>query len=522
MDIGPKYHIGHLVFEHLKLYPDVVHQIDAATGEEETYASVLSRSIRLARSLRSFGLKPGDVLAIGGRNHLNVNIPFYAALFNGLPIVGVDPFFKYDEICKLFKKAKPKIAFCQSESIDIYAKAANALGLDIKLIAFDREMSTLTEFVQEYDNGDPEEEFRVAEFDIDKIYVFLITTSGTTGNIKAAAFNHKPFMTKMLGISRLHNQRNVTHEKALNLAPVHWVSRFFSTAYTPLVVSTMVQTSNPDDADHIVDIINKYKPQTALFSPAHMSFLVSRKDKVDMTCFRSISLTGSKIYPEVLLSFKKLLSNDMVALEAYGQTEMIGPVLVPDPKGPIGNCGRGSLPGYIVKLVDVDSREEIKETNVTGELLVKGLRFTEYYNDPEETALAFTEDGYFKTGDLLYRDENDNYYFVDRIKTLIKYRNYHVMPTEIEQVILSHPGVVDVCVVGLRDVEDGEHPAACVVRAPGSTITASDICDLVNSKLANSKGLRGGVFFVDSLPYTSTAKIARGKVKQLIEMQNGK
>lgn len=71
------------------------YQIDAATGQEEKYGSMLSRSIRLARSLRSFGLKPGDVLAVGGRNHLDIRIPFYSAVFNGLPVLGVDPYFKY-------------------------------------------------------------------------------------------------------------------------------------------------------------------------------------------------------------------------------------------------------------------------------------------------------------------------------------------------------------------------------------------------------------------------------------------
>lgn len=76
----------------------ILSQIDAATGEEESYASVLSRSIRMARSLRAFGLKPGDVVAFGGRNHLDIHIPFYASLFNGLPIVGVDPFYKYGNL----------------------------------------------------------------------------------------------------------------------------------------------------------------------------------------------------------------------------------------------------------------------------------------------------------------------------------------------------------------------------------------------------------------------------------------
>lgn len=70
-------------------------QIDAATGKNETYGSVLTRSVRLARCFQKMGLQPGDVLALGGRNHLDLRIPYYAALLTGLPIAGVDPFFKY-------------------------------------------------------------------------------------------------------------------------------------------------------------------------------------------------------------------------------------------------------------------------------------------------------------------------------------------------------------------------------------------------------------------------------------------
>lgn len=74
---------------------DLHPQIDAATDEQETYSSALSRSIRLARRLRRDGFRPGDVLMLGGSNHLDIHIPFYAAHFNGQPVVGVDPFYKF-------------------------------------------------------------------------------------------------------------------------------------------------------------------------------------------------------------------------------------------------------------------------------------------------------------------------------------------------------------------------------------------------------------------------------------------
>ncbi|CAK1590128.1 unnamed protein product [Parnassius mnemosyne] len=202
-------------------------------------------------------------------------------------------------------------------------------------------------------------------------------------------------------------------------------------------------------------------------------------------------------------------------MEAYGMTETLGAVLTPNVNGPSGSCGKPTI-GYDIKLVDPDTGLEIKEPYKNGELLAKGLCFTEYLGNPEETKKAFTEDGYVKSGDLLYRDESDNYFFVERIKLLIKYRNVHVVPSELEELILQHHGVLDVCVTSIPHPEDGQHPVACVVRKPDSTVTAQEIKVLVCNHLSKNKELRGGVVFVDKLPMTSSGKIAQGKLKELV------
>ncbi|XP_045454110.1 luciferin 4-monooxygenase-like [Melitaea cinxia] len=515
MDSNSDIHIGQLLFEKMKIHKDAVCQIDAATGEEESYASVLSRSIRMARSLRAFGLKPGDVVAFGGRNHLDIHIPFYASLFNGLPIVGVDPFYKYDEVRTMFKLTKPKIAFCQSESYEIYSQAAKDLKLDTKIVGFDGGECTFSEFMDTCVANEPEENFKVAEFDVDKIYAFLVSTSGTTGKVKVAAFNHKPFAMKLTWLMQQYNYDKQPKKVVLNLSPVNWISNFFMSVGNPLIGDTKLQSSIPDSYEHIIDIINKYKPVQALFSPPLVTYLVSKKDKVDLTCFKNIGIAGSKIYPGVMAQFKKLLAKDAIAMEAYGQTETMGSVLGPNPKGPSDSCGR-PLPIYAIKLMDLKTSLEIIEPYITGELWAKGPRFTEYYNDPEETAQAFTEDGYFKTGDLLYKDENNNYFYVDRLKALIKYRNSHVIPMELEKLISTYPGVKHVCVVGIKDPLDGERPVACIVKENGTNVSAQEIKDLVANKLSKNKQLRGGVVFLDSLPFTSSQKVSRNKLQEMV------
>ncbi|CAK1541688.1 unnamed protein product [Leptosia nina] len=511
--VKPNNHIGHYIFKSMKEHSDLLFQIDVATHQEETYESVLNRSIKLAKSLRKLGLKPGDTVAFGGFKHLDINIPFYSALFNGHPVIGVDPYFKYDEIKALFKIVVPKVAFCDEETYDTYLKVTKDLELDTKIVAFGNGENSLKKFVESY--GDDEtDNFTVAEFDTNSVYVFLITTSGTTGNVKVAAFKHGAVYRKMVEYTSIKGF-NFKTTTILNLPPVNWVSSSFISLASPLLGQCLVQTSVPDDLDIIVEMINKHKPVYTLAAPSLAAALLKRSNEVDFTCFLYIILTGSKVYPEVLTEFQSLMRKGAFVFESYGQTETLGPILQNLPDAPRGSCGK-SYPTHDIKLIDTETGNEITEPNVPGELWVKGPAMTEYYNDPQETAKAFTEDGYFKTGDLLYRDENNNYYFVERIKTLIKCRNFHVLPTELEDVIRSHPDVIDVCVIGIEDPEDSERPVACVVLREGAEVTAKEIKQLVSDKLSKQKELRGGVVFLRELPRTSTGKIARKKLLHIV------
>ncbi|XP_023938241.2 luciferin 4-monooxygenase [Bicyclus anynana] len=512
--LPPNYNFGQLAFERLGRYKDRIFLIDAATGEEESYGSVLNRSIRLAQALRAFGLSPGDVVAISGPNRIDVCISFFASLFNGLQIIGVDPYSKYDEVRGIFDLTKPKLAFCQNESYDTYARAAVSLNLDVKIVTFDEGDHKMSKFSQKYESLE-QEDFKVAEYDVEKIYPFLISTSGSSGKLKIAAFKNKSMLLKDWLINK-YQDKSMT--KTLLLSPVHWIAFYFFPTGVAFLGGTLILTSKFNNyslnMDHLVEVINKYRPQIALFTPSLITYLLVRKEEVDMTSFRRIIVGGCKFLKEVRQEFKKLLAEDCLVMDLYGQTEMIGPFFGPRPLFSAGSVGV-PLDGYTVELVDPDTGVEITEANVTGEIYVKGPGFSEYYNDPEETKNSFTEDGFFKTGDLLYRDERNNYFFVDRIKTLIKYRCTHIYPIEIEEVIREHPAVAEVCVVGINAPFVGEVPAACVVRREGYDVTAQEIKDLVASKLSENKELRGGVLFLDTLPYTSTGKILRNKLMNM-------
>lgn len=151
--------------------------------------------------------------------------------------------------------------------------------------------------------------------------------------------------------------------------------------------------------------------------------------------------------------------------------------------------------------------------NCPGELRVKSKFLMNGYHNID-SSIAFDESGFLKTGDVVYYDEEFCFYVVDRIKEMIKYRSWHVVPAILEEILLTHPAVSAAVVVGIPDNEDGEHPMACVILKQGITgVSENEIRNYVDDRVDERKKLRGGVIFVKSFPTTVTGKISRRLLK---------
>jgi acyl-coenzyme A synthetase/AMP-(fatty) acid ligase len=192
----------------------------------------------------------------------------------------------------------------------------------------------------------------------------------------------------------------------------------------------------------------------------------------------------------------------------------------------IGSVG-ALLPYQTAKYMSEDGKEV--PVGQVGELWIKGPNvFKGYWKNPEGTAHAKTEDGYFKTGDVGYQDENGHFYITDRVKELIKYKGFQVPPAELEGILVSHPNVNDVAVIGVYDESQAsELPRAYVVPANGlgnGEKEANEIVEWLNKRVANHKKLRGGVRFVDEIPKSVSGKILRRvlKAKALKEQKGAK
>jgi 4-coumarate--CoA ligase len=172
----------------------------------------------------------------------------------------------------------------------------------------------------------------------------------------------------------------------------------------------------------------------------------------------------------------------------------------------------------------VDDAGQELQIGQSGELWLKGPNvFKGYHDDPVKTAESFSKDGFYMTGDICYQDKDGNIFITDRKKELIKYNGFQVAPAELEGLLLSHPKVSDVAVVGVwNDERSTEEPRAYVVVALGASRddnTSREIHEWLQSRVANQKRLRGGIRYIDVVPKSASGKILRNQLRGLVKQE---
>jgi long-chain acyl-CoA synthetase len=192
--------------------------------------------------------------------------------------------------------------------------------------------------------------------------------------------------------------------------------------------------------------------------------------------------------------------------EGYGLTEA-SPIVTTSTGGPVrfGSVGR-VLAGVEIRLVSADGDALVGDV---GEIWVRGANvFQGYYDDPEATSAVLTEDGWLRTGDMATADDDGYLYLVDRSKDLIIVSGFNVYPAEVEEMLLTHPAVAEVAVVGVPHPHTGEAVKAYVVTVPGNDVDEDTLIEYSLDHLARYK-CPSKVIFVDALPRNASGKLVR-------------
>jgi long-chain acyl-CoA synthetase len=207
--------------------------------------------------------------------------------------------------------------------------------------------------------------------------------------------------------------------------------------------------------------------------------------------------------------------------QTYGLTETTGAIInLPpsdhDPKGPnrhrLRSCGVPG-PGVELRIVDTDTMTDCPQGQV-GEIWIRSPQVMKgYWKMPDETAKSIDADGWFRTGDAGYVDADGYVYIHDRVKDMIVSGGENVYPAEVENVLMSHPGIADVAVIGVPDEKWGETPKAIVVRAAGVEVTEQEIIDFARERLAKFK-CPTSVDWIDALPRNPSGKILKKDLRE--------
>ncbi|KAG1440500.1 hypothetical protein G6F56_011898 [Rhizopus delemar] len=303
-----------------------------------------------------------------------------------------------------------------------------------------------------------------------------------------------------------------------------FVSSLFSCLLNSIFFGASVYFLNQDErtAKDVFKAVDKFKINF-LILPPYIVYELGKNPQLaktyDISSLKEVRVGGATVDRAMVHLIKK--TTGVAIVNMYAMTECIG-ITCNDIEntlaGSIGRLGYSNLS----RIVDNDGNDLPVES--IGELRVKGPTMTPgYYRNPKATAELFDEQGYIRTGDLCRVDKDGLYYFVNRIKDLIKHKMFYFYPIDVEKVLITHPSVSDCAVVGIESEEHGTEVARAYVTLVDKTCNKDKILEEIRqyteAQLPESQHLHGGIFEIEDFPRTGSGKIQRFELRQLVKDQ---
>ncbi|MGW7434444.1 long-chain-fatty-acid--CoA ligase [Streptomyces sp. NPDC054849] len=486
-----------------------------------TYAELDAAARRVADLLHSRGIQPGDKVALSCPNLPWFPIVYYGILKAGAVVVPLNVLLKSREIAYHLADSEAKAYFCFEGSADLPMGQEGWSGFgetpgcgDFFLMtaapAEDSPIAgaeTLTAAL-----AGRSADFETVATESGDTAVILYT-SGTTGRPKGAELTHSNVMLNVLTCHKLFGE--VEHDVHLITLPL-----FHS-------FGQVVQMNTGIASQATLVLLPRFDAQAALSLMQHhgvtffagvptmyWALLEAEAPEVDLSriagSLRMAGSGGSALPVEIHRRFKERFG--VTIMEGYGLSET-SPAATFAPRGEEVRPGSIGRPvwGVEVDLVDQDWAP-VRGADAIGEIVVRGHNVMKgYHNRPEATAEVM-RNGWFRTGDLARRDCDGWFYIVDRAKDMILRGGFNVYPREIEEVLLTHPSVSMAAVIGVPHDRHGEEIKACVVLAPGATLTEEELIAWCKKEMAGYKYPRL-VEFHEVLPTNATGKILKRELR---------
>lgn len=474
--------------------------IEGQTGRAITYAQLLPLVHRLAAGLAALGLKKGDVLAIFAPNSPEFALTFHATALLGGVVTMVPPLFTDDEIKTQLRDSGAKFLLTIPQLLDKAREAATAAS--VRKIIVIGESNGAVPFASLLAQGDGAIE---ALINPQEDLAALPYSSGTTGFPKGVMLTHRNLVSMLCQMQA--NDPMTREDTMICVVPMYHLYGLHVVMNMGLSQGATVVTLPRYDLKQFLETLQNYEVTVAPLVPP-LVLALSRApeiDNYDLSKLKLVHCGAASLASNVAAECSKRLGCQIKY--GYGLTEVspLSHASVPqkhDKPGSVGYC----LPNTECKIVDLETNAELS-ANEVGEIWIRGPQVMKgYLGNHKATAEMIDEEGWLRSGDIGYVDEQGRLFVVDRLKELIKYKGRQVAPAELEAILLSHPAVADAGVIPSPDEEVGEVPKAFVVlKGPA---TAAEIMEFVEQRVAPHKRIRQ-VEFVDEIPKSPAGKILR-------------
>ena len=489
------------------LNPDLEALVDLSPDGSETlrltFAELDRRADRVANLLTGLGLASGDRVAVLLPTGHRFVETFYGAARVGLVLVPLNWRLVADELAFMLHNSGATALVYDAEYDAVVAELHRRGGGEggTALVHWLRVGPDTPTWASDFDalrDRAPESPVPVgADGDAP---LFIMYTSGTTGLPKGVVHTHDSVQWCVFTIAASVDTRfKDRYLIALPLFHVAALAPLFGGVYQGATLVLMRQF----DPARIWQVFCDERITTTLAVPAMLNFMLPgyRPELRQALALRWIMSGASPVPPSLIKSYADL---GVEIQQVYGLTESCGPGCVIGSDDAISHAGSAGKPFFHTDIRIVDPQGDDVAADVPGEILIRGRHLMAgYWHRPDATAETIV-DGWLHTGDVAVRDADGFVYIQDRIKDMIISGGENVYPAEIEDVLLSHPGIADVAVLGMKSAKWGESPLAVVVRAdPGLDDTA--VLAYCDGKLARFKRPKQ-VVFVDAIPRTVTGK----------------
>lgn len=476
-------------------------------GHSLTYAQLADGSNRVAALLRRLGVTRGDRVALMSENSPEFLQVLFGTMQAGAVFVPVNTRLAGPEIAHVLTDSGARVVMFEPDfatRVELAVQEASVEHLLVTGEGSDAEpgLAALLRDIQ----PDP----AIDDVDIDEPAAMLYT-SGTTGRAKGARLSHRNLT--WVALNTLVDYDVVSTDVALMISPLFHAASLGMGALPVMLKGATMVLERGFEPGRALRLIQEHGITMLSGVPTTYQLMADHPDwaSTDLSTLRKLTCGGSAVPTRILNAYEE---RGLAFSQGYGMTETspgatsLAPTMTRAKQGSVG------LAHFFTEVRITDEHDNVLPAGQIGEIQVSGPNvFLGYHGLAEATEAVFTADGWYRSGDLGYLDDDGYLFIADRAKDMIISGGENIYPAEVENLMSDVPGVSSVAVIGVPDEQWGEVPWAVVtVNDPEAPMTTEAIRTVLDGRIARFK-LPKNVVVVDELPRTASGKVRKAELR---------